>query len=237
MACVQQLLHWKKYEYKNDQLQKPDNVVTSSGAKTAQIRQRDAITEVFVTIQPHTCVLENLHIQLCQNAFPESNTDMQTMIAEVSSWTTPDVGQQIMHFLQKQFEATGAQVTAFRANIIYSMEEEGLAWTVVEWKEDVDTEVLALFYVDEESPSGVCSWLMHYGQGIMGDHSDNGTKRWKQATISWKVADMDHLKSLFGAAQNLLGVLGWSSDDIIQLYCKRNLENCPQNEYVPVMEI
>ena len=193
------------------------------------------MTKCFISIQPHARVFEKLHMRLCRNTFPESNTDMQTMIAEVSRWTTPDVGRQIVNFLQKRFEATGAQVTAFRANIIYPIEEEGLAWPVVEWKEGVDTEALALFYIDEESPSGVCSWLIHHGQGIV-DHSDNGTKRWKQATISWNVADMDHLKSLFRAAQNLWGVLGWSTDDIIQLYCKRNLENCPQNEYVPFHE-
>jgi hypothetical protein len=225
--------------HKNDQYQTPDEVVSSPEPKTLQTSERDAVVECFINIQPHSCVLEKLHVQLCQNALPEANIDVDTMIAEISRWTTLDVGRQITHCLQRQFETTNAQVTGFRANIIYSIGEEEFAWPVVEWKEGVDTEVIAIFYIDEESPSGVCSWLMHYGHGVVEDYSTNRTKRWKSATISWSVTDMDHLKSLFGAAQNLFGVLGWSTNDMIQLYGKRNLENCSEDEYVlsPLVKI
>lgn len=150
------------------------------------------------------------------------------MYEKVSVWTTPEVSRKIVSSLQKHLSTTDAHVTRFRASIIYSMTNDECAWPVVEWTENDDTEVIAIFYIDEDAPSEACSWLMHYGVGILED-SKNGM-RWENTYISWSVGDMDHLKSLFEAAQQLLGVLKWSVHDMLQLYCKRDLGNLSSEE-------
>ena len=78
-------------------------------------------------------------------------------------------------------------------------------------------ECLALFKVNEKS--GVCSSLIHYGSG-RGD--SQSAQRWENCAVTWSALDIHHLKTLFGAAQSLLGVLEWSVEDILNLYCKSN---------------
>jgi hypothetical protein len=191
----------------------------------------DVIVNCFHQLKVHARVIQNLHLQCSLKPIPEGNVDFITISKLVSVWTTPEVAQRIVCCLQKHFAATDATLTRFRASIVYSMTDDEIAWPVVEWTENDDTEVIAIFYIDEDAPPEVCSWLMHYGVGILED-SKNGM-RWEKTYISWNVGGIDHLQLLFEAAQQLLGILRWSPQDILQLYCKRDLANLSSEEYFP----
>jgi hypothetical protein len=119
--------------------------------------------------------------------------------------------------------------TAFRVSVLCSLSNEDYSWPVVEWKAGDDTEVLAMFHFDSSHPPGACSWLVHYGSGILKD-STNDT-RWKKTALAWGVTDMTHLKTLFGAAQHFLGILEWSPVDAMNLYCSADTTNCSAEEY------
>src|SRR5204863_3343085 len=135
----------------------------------------------------------------------------------VAVWNTRKVTRRILSSLQRYFKATDTYVTRFRASVIFSLTNDDCAWPVVEWKQEDDTEVIAIFYIDETAPSDVCGWLMHSGTGIIEDSKEG--MRWEKTSIMWRVVDMDHLKSLFEAAQHLLGILQWPTEDMLRLYC------------------
>ena len=121
-------------------------------------------------------------------------------------------------------------MTAFRATVVYPLINNENSWPVVEWKEDEDTEVIAIFHIQNE-PDGVdaCSWLMHSANGVHTE--ENATSRWKRSSIEWSVRQLGHLKTLFGAAQHVMGILEWSVADALPLYCQSRPENCSDGQY------
>lgn len=179
---------------------------------------RDLIANCFEQFNYPASIIQSLHIQVARKEIPEGKVDYQGMFEKVAVWNSPEVTRRIMCCLRRHFSVTDARVTRFRASIIFSLTNDDCAWPVVEWKEEDDTEVIAIFYVDETAPSDVCSWLMHYGRGILRDSKVD--MRWEKTSIAWNVGDMDHLRSLFEAAQHLLGVLRWPTEDMLRLYCK-----------------
>ena len=90
-------------------------------------------------------------------------------------------------------------------------------------------EVMAIFLLDDEGT--VCSWLMHRGCGAA-DATEDGN-RWKSTSVSWCVGEIGHLKSLFEAAQHLLGILQWTPEDILNFYCKSDLGSGSEEQYFP----
>ena len=130
----------------------------------------------------------------------------------------------IMHIQQ-----SNARMTALRATAVHPLVNDTSSWQVVEWKEGDDTEVIAVFHVDEDvkEPES-CSWVSHTGVGICED--DKSGKRWRKSSISWSVGHLGHLKILFGAAQHVLGVLEWSVADAVVLYCQTDPKECSNKE-------
>jgi hypothetical protein len=179
---------------------------------------RSLITNCYEQLNYPASTIQNLHLQVARKPIPEGKTDYQGMLEKVAVWNSPEVTHRILCSLMRHFEATDTRVARFRASIIFSLTNDECAWPVVEWKEEDDTEAIAIFYVDETAPSDVCSWLMHYGRGILEDSKEG--MRWEKTSIAWSVGDMDHLKSLFKAAQHLLGILKWPTEDMLRLYCK-----------------
>ena len=103
---------------------------------------------------------------------------------------------------------------------------------MVRWNEGIETEVLAIFCAGEGAESEVYSSLIHYGIGVS-DEATSG-KRWNRTSTLWNVADISHLKSMFGAALHILSVLAWPPADILALYCKSNVRACTETEYVEI---
>lgn len=56
---------------------------------------------------------------------------------------------------------------------------------------------------------------------------------WRQSRIDWNVADIEHLKLLFGVAQHILGLLEWPIADALKLYRHINSSDHSISEYLP----
>ena len=112
-------------------------------------------------------------------------------------------------------------ITAFRPLIIYPMTDSGQWWPLLQWKEG-NTDVVAIFDMDEENPAN-CSWLM-------GKSTGKGLST--RTSLVWNVQDMAVLKTLFQAAQQLLGILEMPKNDAVKLYCGEET-NCPSEQYAP----
>ena len=145
----------------------------------------------------------------------------------ISAWVSPLQARRILLTLEQHFIQNNTCVTAFRASVVYSFTNETCSWPVIEWREGTDTETMAIFLLNDEGT--VCSWLMHYGYGT--NASEDGG-RWRSTSISWCVGEIVHLKSLFEAAQHLLGILQWAPEDILNFYCNRDLGSGSEEQYL-----
>lgn len=124
-----------------------------------------------------------------------------------------------------------SRITALRASTIFWFGDDDASWTVIEWVEDNGTRSLAIFHFGEPNELGQGSWLMHSGLSV----SDGILEKpcWENSRIDWDVADVNHLKILFGVAQHVAGMLDWSVGDAMKLYCERNSEEESTSEYIP----
>ena len=111
-------------------------------------------------------------------------------------------------------------MTGFRATLVESLIDK-TSWPVIEWKEGSDTCVLVIFLFTR---CGTANWLCHRAL----HQGDN----WQHSNISWNVGHLDHLRTLFGGAQHLLGMLDWSVKDMITLYCQEDKNGCATAEYI-----
>jgi hypothetical protein len=123
-----------------------------------------------------------------------------------------------------------APVTGLRANIVYPFRKDDSPWAVVEWTEGDKARVMGIFQMNESYE--VCSSLMHYAEFNQNPQYMNGIPRWEKCCITWTIADIDNLKRLFGAAQHILGILDWSIEDIMEVYCKSNPGDCSDQTYL-----
>ena len=174
--------------------------------------------------------MNKLHRRIIKQTLPEGPVNYETILKAISAWTTSERTVTIAKSLWKHFETPGVHVTAFRVSILFAFLNDDRSWPVVEWKEGNDKELIALFHFDEKSRRPeVCSWLVHYGAGILSDPTDEA--RWTETSIAWGVTDMSHLKTLFGAVQHFLGILEWSPEVALNLYCAIEPTTCSQQEY------
>ena len=175
--------------------------------------------------------INKVHRHIIKQPLSEGPVNYEAIRKAISAWTTSERTLTIAKSLWQRFETPDVHVTAFRVSILFALPNDDRSWPVVEWKEDNDKELMALFHFDEKSRCpGVCSWLVHYGAGILSDPTDED--RWTETSIAWGVTDMSHLKTLFGAAQHFLGILEWSPEVVLNLYCAIEPTTCSQTEYV-----
>jgi hypothetical protein len=103
-------------------------------------------------------------------------------------------------------------MVALRATAVYMLNNDDL-WPVIEWIELDGTARLIIFHFDELLGPEEGGWLMH--SGVSDDCSP-----WQKSRIAWNVATVEHLKILFSVVQHILGVLEWSVEDAMKLYCQ-----------------
>ena len=99
---------------------------------------------------------------------------------------------------------------------------------MLRWTEEDGTKTLAIFYFEDPDNPENGSWLMHSGREIV--MSDR--QYWHQSRIDWNVADVEHLKLLFGVAQHMLGLLEWPIADVLRLYRHINSSDHSISEYL-----
>lgn len=122
------------------------------------------------------------------------------------------------------------QIIALRASTIYWFTDDDASWTVIEWVEEGDIRSLAIFHFEDVDELEQGSWLMHSGIQAV---STTENKNWKNSRIDWNVADVSHLKILFGVVQHIADILQWSVEDAMKLYCKQETEEVSDPEYIP----
>ena len=115
--------------------------------------------------------------------------------------------------------------TRFRANAVYLFTNDEQSWPLLEWMETDGTKAMAIFDLDDPDDPMTYSWLIHSGIGA------EAHAPWTRTNITWNVADMSALKTLFGVAQHVLGILEWRTEDALKLYCQDHLEDQTPEEY------
>ena len=206
-----------------------DEVVATRPEVVPQVTREDSYS--VEDFKMYASSINKVHRRTIKQPLPEGPVNYETICKAISAWTTFERTRTIAKSLWKHFETLGVEVTGFRVSVLFGFLGDDRSWPVVEWRQGTDTEFLALFHFDDKSPRpDVCSWLVHYGSGILADPTDEA--RWKETSIAWGVTDMSHLKTLFGAAQHFLGILEWSPDVALNLYCAVVPTTCTQSEYV-----
>jgi hypothetical protein len=156
-----------------------------------------------------------------------------TMILRIISVGCPDLRKAplIARSIATYVHSRNTCVTGLRASTVSSFTEDNVASPVIEWKENNETENLAIFHFDDLADPEECSWLMHSGHRSSGDLTADNSK-WQSSRIDWNLADIDHLNVLFGVAKHSLGVLEWPTADILTLCGGRNADDYSDAEYV-----
>ena len=99
-------------------------------------------------------------------------------------------------------------------------------WAVLEWTEDDHTDGLGIFHIDDDDPDSEINGLMHYGH--RGKAHGKSDRCWVNTSISWTVTSLGQLKSLFGAARHILGILELPLQDSFTLYCETDVPICSE---------
>ena len=131
----------------------------------------------------------------------------------------------ITNAILEYLESRGTQMIALRATAVYMLNDDDNVWPVIEWIEIDGAARLVIFHFDELAGTEEGSWLMHSGLSEDGDC-------WRTSQVVWNVADVEHLKILFRVVRHILGVLEWSVEDAIKLYCQIPSDDNSNKEYI-----
>jgi hypothetical protein len=195
---------------------------------------RHAAATIRHGLAPHAQMFEWLHYKVSRRPIPHfpGKYSASVVLQRISDGCgTPEIASLITRSLMAYILSRDTQIKALRATTIYWFTDDHTYWTVVEWVEDDDVKGLAIFHFEDLHELGQGSWLMHSGLEVA-DTTEN--KYWENSRIDWNVANVGHLKILFGVAQHIVGMLGWSVEDAMKLYCKNETEEVSVSEYVPL---
>lgn len=168
-------------------------------------------------LQPLAITVDTVHLLVCREGIEEiTPLNDDTMTEAVATFSAPEIARRVMSALTSHWSTYNPQITRFRASIIHSLSNFAYFCPIVEWVEEGGIEAVAIFNIENAS---CYSWLAHYGQRNCGDHCEHDGQRWGKTWVQWSIESMARLRTLFEAAQNLAGVLQWSTKDIVRLYC------------------
>lgn len=129
-----------------------------------------------------------------------------------------------------EYEASRkSKIVALRVLDAQLLANDEDSWIVVEWIQEDYLKCLVIFHFDNPAEPG--SWLMHSGRDV--GENTHSIYMWKDSRVDYNVAEISHLKTLFGVAQHLQGVLEWTTADAIILYGKQDLSNVSNEEFRP----
>jgi hypothetical protein len=177
-------------------------------------------------IQFLTTVLDSLHGRIPKLPVTEScesPADFNPVHETISTHINCNAASAI-DWVLRNLQLTSTGMRGLLTSVFYPFGRNDHSWPVVQWIEGEDTEALAIFEIDVAT--NICSWIIHRGFRI-----DNESA-WNQASVMWTVTNIGQLKTLFHAAQHLLGILEWSSADSHKIYCEGNFANCSREEYM-----
>jgi hypothetical protein len=184
-------------------------------------------------LAPHAQGLERLHRKLARRIIPTLPTKSggSIILQRISAGCASlEVASLINRSLMAYVSSRNARIKALRCSKVLWFTDDKTSWPLVEWVEDNGTSNLAIFHIEDPNEPRQGSWLMHSGLGVSDEASKN--RCWENSRIDWDVADIDHLKTLFGVAQHVAGMLEWSVADAMKLYYERNTEEESASEYI-----
>jgi hypothetical protein len=144
----------------------------------------------------------------------------------LSSSTSPALAVSITEYLRRH--VPNGSMSAFSASVIQPFTDRYAPWPLLKWREGDDTDVMAIFKV--ESQQVPCSCLLHYGVGRCFQTNGN---RWKQSSVAWVAASIDHLLELFVAACHITDVSQGSEPQFVRHFVENSSEGCSKEEFVP----
>ena len=172
-------------------------------------------------------MLARFHHRVSKNTLPEVplKYDLAFIIQTIASTCLPlrlasVIARAIAQFLQSR----NARMVRLRASIEKSFTNEDSECPIVQWNEADGTDIIALFHFDEAYEPEECSWAMHLGVGRLSLPNTRG-RLWQSSRVDWNVAKVPHLKTIFGIAQHILGVLQWPTADALRIYGNSASEN------------
>ena len=193
-----------------------------------------ARTAAVVSNQPRT-TLERLHARVTQTYNPDLTAfmDRSVIVATISSnGILPKIAASIAHQILEHNGSIDAHITGLRVSRVVPFTSDDRFWAVLEWRTGNDIDVLALFQIENDDDSNsVLNCLMHHGYG--GRRTASSGRVWSRTSISWTVASVGNLKSLFGAARHLLGILEIPVSDCFTLYFENEQQNHSEEESEP----
>jgi len=171
------------------------------------------------TLRPLATSLHTMHSLVSKNAIAEITGPLndKAMLRCLAKFTTVEIGTNILCHLKAHWRTYDRHITRFRASIVHSLTNPAYYCPVVEWVESDTVEVVALFNIENHD---CYSWLAHYAQKAKSDPDDEKLETWEDTWVEWHIENIDRLRTLFEASRNLGGVLGWSTKDIVRLYCR-----------------
>lgn len=172
---------------------------------------------VIITLQPWVRTIQLFHLQVLK----DSGSSFETISQGKSALDRP-----IVHWLQRYMDIEDRLLTKWHVSTIYSPTENHCSWPVVQWTENGDTQVIAIFQIDDDQCTNC---LMHTGQ------IENGT--WKTSALSWEVVDIDDLHTLVAAIVQMYGVLQWCPEDMVELYAGIMSQDASDEKYVSFISL
>jgi hypothetical protein len=170
-------------------------------------------------------LLHSVHHRVSQNPLDIENqciactNPVRILGALLQTGVPSDVIRPIARTILDRHRSTQRHIFGLRATMVYPLGEFDYCWMVLEWRENNDTDVLAIYLIDEDNEPGVYNWLMHSSQ------LQNTT------SISWTIRHINYLQRLFEGVHHILGVLELSVADAVRL-CTRNSTDTSHDAYV-----
>jgi hypothetical protein len=143
------------------------------------------------------------------------------------NFVTPrlDIITPINDFLDGYFSSSKNRTIGLRGSIIRDPQNENILWPVLQWQEEADTEVLAIFDVEEGM---YCNSLIHVGEGIT---FQPGGSRWRHRRVKWSVRDFERFKILFDVLLPAVGKEHWPDEEPEKQLFNSNIPEIDQ--YLP----
>jgi hypothetical protein len=177
-------------------------------------------------------MMEEVHYRVSQRPIPTSpgGCSAETITKKIAeSCTSVRASSVIADSITAYETSRRTEIVALRASEVYLFSNDEDSWTVIEWIEQDRLKCVAIFHFDHTAEPADGSWLMHSGYNELA-HTESA-RLWKESRVDYNVAEIAHLKILFGIAQHVLGVLQWAIADAVTLYCEQDLSKVSNDEY------
>ena len=183
------------------------------------------------TIGSYLAVPLKLHKQLSQQPLPllpEKWTVVVIVQVITGACITVSMATFIADSLLMHVFSRNMNLTGLRANPLYLFSDDEKVYPVIEWSESDKSSSVAIFHFENQKKHCErcsASWIIHSFVNTAQDQ--------EKSRLSWSVSHISHISLLFVLAQHLCQVLRWSDQDMLDIYCDRNLTDCELPEYLP----